>query len=299
MGELPEEALAKLYVDGDAATKAAEGAGGALGRREPAEGVRRRARRRVERYPLRGRADERSSRTASRASSRTSRSCSRPRPRTRSPSSPATASARSTRSLRQTPGAFDQLQELLGIDLEGPLGLFDGEFAFWVGQGAPIPELTFLAEVEDEAAALAALDRLAGLIPPEAGARSARPRSTVSRRSRSCSTGSRSPTRRSTASVIVTSRPGAIADVRAGGDSLADDPDFKQAAEDAGMGDETFGFLYLDLEQLGGLLEGFAGLAGENVPPELSRNLEPLGAFMFHSSGKPEDLKLSAFLAIE
>ena len=99
--------------------------------------------------------------------------------------------------------------------------------------------------------------------------------------------------------MIVTSRPGAIADVRGGGDSLSDDPDFKQAADDAGMGDSTFGFLYLDLEQLGELVEGFAGAAGEDVPPELARNLEPLGALVFHSGGKTEDLKLSAFLSIE
>ena len=98
---------------------------------------------------------------------------------------------------------------------------------------------------------------------------------------------------------IVTTRPGAIADVRDGGDSLADDADFEEAKEDADMGDETFGFVYLNVAELAALVQGFAGVAGEDIPPEVDRNLEPLGSLLFHTGGKPEDLKLSAFLSIE
>jgi hypothetical protein len=65
------------------------------------------------------------------------------------------------------------------------------------------------------------------------------------------------------------------------------------------MGDETFGFVYLNVEELAALVEGFAGAAGEDIPPDVARNLEPLGSFLLYSGGKPEDLKLSAFLAIE
>jgi hypothetical protein len=99
--------------------------------------------------------------------------------------------------------------------------------------------------------------------------------------------------------VIVTTKPGAISDVRESGDSLADDADFKQAKEDAGMADETFGFVYLNIEGLAALVQGFAGAAGEEIPPEVDRNLDPLGAFLFYADGEPEDLKLSAFLSIE
>ena len=98
---------------------------------------------------------------------------------------------------------------------------------------------------------------------------------------------------------IVTTRPGAISDVRDGGDSLADDADFEQAKDDAGMGDETFGFVYLNVKELAALVQGFAGVAGEQVPPEVERNLEPLGSFLFYAGGKAEDLKLSAFLSID
>jgi hypothetical protein len=176
------------------------------------------------------------------------------------------------KSLRNTPGTFDQLRDFLGIDTEGLTDLFEGEFAFWVGEGAPIPELTFLAEVKDEQAALTALDRLAGLIPPEAGAEQRTTEVDGVQAKQLVLDGFPITYAAFDGKVIVTSRAGAISDVRGGGDSLADDPDFKEAADDAGMGDETFGFIYLDLEQLGRLVEGFAGLADENVPPEVERN---------------------------
>ena len=100
--------------------------------------------------------------------------------------------------------------------------------------------------------------------------------------------------------VIVTSRPGAISDVR----GRRRQPGRRPGLQGGGRGrehaaDETFGFLYLDLQQLGSLFEGFAGVAGESIPPEVARNLEPLGSLVLHSGGKPEDLKVSAFLSIE
>jgi hypothetical protein len=199
----------------------------------------------------------------------------------------------------QTPGTLGQLRDLLGVDLEGVTELFDGEFALWVGQGVPLPEITFLAEVEDEQRARAALDRLAGLIPPESGAQSRTTEIDGVQAKQVVLDGFPITYATFDGKAIVTTRPGAIADVRAEGESLADDPDFEQALEDAEMPDETFGFLYLDLDRLSELVEGFAGLAGGDIPPEASRNLEPLGALVFHSSGKPEDLKLSAFLSIE
>jgi hypothetical protein len=203
------------------------------------------------------------------------------------------------KSIERAPGTFDQFREMLGIDLRGVFKLLDGEFALWVGQGAPIPEITFLAEAPDEAAATAALDKLAALIPADAGAERRTTEIDGVQAKQVVVEGFPITYAAFDGRVIVTSRPGAISDVRDGGDSLADDDDFKQAKDDAGMGDETFGFAYVNVEELAALVEGFAGAAGEDVPPEVSRNLEPLGTLLFHSSGEPEDLKLSAFLAIE
>ena len=40
------------------------------------------------------------------------------------------------KTLRETPGALDQFKQMLGVDLQDVFGLFEGEFAFWVGRGA-------------------------------------------------------------------------------------------------------------------------------------------------------------------
>src|SRR5215210_1064692 len=187
-----------------------------------------------------------------------------------------------------------------GLKLDGAVtSQLDGDFAFWVGRGAPIPEITFLAEANDEAAATAALDKLAGLIPPEAGAQRRSTEVDGVQAKQVVVQGFPITYAVFDGRAIVTTRPGAISDVRDGGDSLADDADFKQAKDDAGMGDETFGFVYLNVEELAALVQGFAGAAGEEIPPEVERNLEPLGSFLLHTGGDPEDLKLSAFLSIE
>jgi hypothetical protein len=131
------------------------------------------------------------------------------------------------KTLRETPGTYDQFREILGIDLEGVFSLFDGEFAFWVGRGAPIPEVTFLAEVKDEAAATAALDKLAGLIPPEAGAERRTTEVDGVQAKQVVVEGFPITYAVFDGRAIVTTRPGAISDVRdGGGDSLADDADF-------------------------------------------------------------------------
>jgi hypothetical protein len=203
------------------------------------------------------------------------------------------------KSLEQTPGTFEQFREMLGIDLEGVFSLLDEEFALWLAPGAPIPEITFLAEAKDEAAATAALDKLAGLIPPEAGAQRRTTEVDGVQAKQIVIEGFPITYAAFDGKVIVTTRPGVISDVRDGGDSLADDDEFKQAKDEAGMGDETFGFVYVNVEEVAALVQGFAGAAGEDIPPEVDRNLDPLGAFLFHAGGKPEDLKLSAFLSIE
>lgn len=294
MDGLPDEALAKLYVDGDAATKAAGQAGqknrlnsfaAALG--AESNGLR-----------LDG---------ALKAELEDQFASLAPYEPKLLEAAPEDALAfisgngggKVSEGFAQTPGTLGQLRDLLGVDLEGITELFDGEFAFWVGQGAPIPEITFLAEVEDEQQALAMLDRLAGQIPPETGAQSRTTEIDGVQAKQVVLDGLPITYATFDGKAIVTSRPGAIADVRAEGESLADDPDFEQALEEAEMPDETFGFVYLDLDRLGDLVEGLAGLSGGEIPPEASRNLEPLGAFVFHSSGEPEDLKLSAFLSIE
>ena len=298
MGDLPEEALVKLYVDGEAATKAAESAdaGGSGKNRLKAFAA-----------ALGAESSGISFEGALTSELEDAFANIEPYESKLVEAAPEDALAfisgngfgKVDESLDEAGNSLDELREMLGVDVERILHVLDGEFALWVGPGTPIPEVTFLAETKNTAEAMAALDQLAGLVPPEAGAE--RRTTTIDGVEAKQLVLDGFPITYATfdGRVIVTTRPGAISDVREGGDSLADDAEFKQATEDAGMGDSTFGFVYLDLEQLGALIEGFSGLSGGDIPPEVARNLEPLGAFVFSAGGKPEDLKLSAFLAIE
>jgi Protein of unknown function (DUF3352) len=203
------------------------------------------------------------------------------------------------KNLRNVPGLFNQARQYLGIDVGGFAALFEGEFALWVGKGAPIPEVTFLADAKDEGRALKSLDRVVRLITSSGDAEQRTTEVDGVQAHQVVANGITVTYAAFDGKMIITTRPGAIADVRDGGDSLADDSDFKQAAEDAGLGDTTFGFLYIDVQEVAALVEGFAAVSGESVPPELSRNLEPLGAFLMQAGGEAEDLKLSAFLSIQ
>jgi uncharacterized protein DUF3352 len=292
---LPDEALAKLYVNGDAATEAAERAGG------KASGTNR-----LQAFAAALGAESSGIRLdgALQAELADDLTAAKPYEPTLLDAAPEDALAfvsghgqgQIERALRDAPGVLDRLRSMLGVDTEALSSLFEGEFALWVGAGAPIPEVTLLAEVEDEQRALAAVDKLAAMVPD-----SQRQTAEVDGVQAKQIVVEGLPVTYAAfdGRLILTTRAGAIADVRGGGDSLADDADFKQARDDAGLGDTTFGLVYLDLDRLVSLVGGFAAVSGEAVPPEVLRNLEPLGTFLVHAGGEPEDLNLSAFLAID
>jgi hypothetical protein len=298
MDDLPDDALARLYVNGEAVTKVAQSAGGAAVGKNRLNAIA---------LALGAESSGISLEGAVTADLEDKYASLEPYESELIEAAPegalafisANGGGRVADALEEQPGTVGPLRDLLGGDLEGVGELFDGEFAIWVGQGIPIPELTFLAEVEDEQRAMAALDRLVRLIPPETGAQSRSTEIDGVQAKQVVVDGLPITYAVFDGKAIVTSRPGAIGDVRSGGDSLADDPTFEQAKEDADMPDETFGFVYLDVGKLGDFVEGIAGLSGESIPPEATRSLEPLGAFLFAASGEPDDLKLSAFLSID
>jgi hypothetical protein len=94
--------------------------------------------------------------------------------------------------------------------------------------------------------------------------------------------------------VLTTSR-GAIADLKSGDNRLADDEDFKRALEQADIPDETTGFVYVNLHDA---ISSILGLGGENVPPDVRANLEPLDSLVVYSSKDGETLRFAGFLAV-
>jgi len=191
-----------------------------------------------------------------------------------------------------------QLEQEYGVTADQLFGLLDGEVAFYARSGAVIPELTLALQPNDPTQALETVDKLMTHFAAEAGTR--------------VETGSQGGHEVKTVNfgqfavhygavdgkVIVTSGLNGIADFGSGG-SLTDSADFKEAKSAAGMPDSTGGLFYVDLKNALPLIEGFAGLSGNNLPPKVTDNLRPLRSLLAWSEGQNGDRTFDAFLEIK
>jgi hypothetical protein len=195
-----------------------------------------------------------------------------------------------------------QAEGFLGVSLEEDIApLFAGEGAVYVRRGAPIPEITLLTTVEDEQKAVGTLDDLVtglgSFLPVQ------------------------EPTRVQIAGVearelplqppfslfyaafdgalVVTTSGQGIADLRESGDHFADEEAFKDAADTAGLPEETSGWGYVDLGEVLPLLLDFAAVADTGVPPEARGNTEPLKSLVFWSTAEDRTATFSLFLGID
>jgi hypothetical protein len=166
-----------------------------------------------------------------------------------------------------------------GLGLDSLLELIEGEGVLYLRQAALIPEITFLTEVEDEAAATAAIRELvAGLgAPVQQGE------------------GGGGRVELSPVTLTYGARDGVLAVTTAGltalapaEDPLSEDPRFSQAAEAAGLPDESAGFLYVRLDDLVPLVTMLAGTMGAELPQEVRANLQPLRS-LFLWAGRDGD----------
>jgi hypothetical protein len=193
-----------------------------------------------------------------------------------------------------------QLEQALGVSLEEIGGLFGGETILYVRSGAPLPEVTLLAEVDDEARAAATVDRLATRAAALTGSAGTGTAEVDGLEVKYVDLqGVRVSYTTFDGLLAVTTGPAGIRDARGGGDKIGDDERFQAAKEAAGMGDETNGFVYVDLEDAIPLIESFAALAEEQIPPEVSGNLAPLETFLVYATADGETARFSATLGID
>jgi uncharacterized protein DUF3352 len=184
------------------------------------------------------------------------------------------------------------------LDVLSELGkVLGNENAFYVRPGAGIPEVTLVTQPDDTAAAVAALDRLvlqlgslvgAPLSPHEVDVGGVKAKS-INLGNFSIYYGAKGKY------VIVTDQPQAFNDLGSSGPKLADDATYKEAVAAAGMPSETNGFVYVNLKDAVPFVESFARLAGQDIPSDVSENLRPLRTFVAWSEGQ----KFSLFLEIK
>lgn len=190
-----------------------------------------------------------------------------------------------------------QLEQTLGVSLDSLAALFGGEGVFYVRQAAPIPELTLITRVTDAAGAGRTLDRLAARLAQTVGARTGE-----------ATLGGAPAAFVEIAGVRVTyGVAGGVATITssrtlsppAQGDRLADDSAFRAAKEASGLGDETAGFVYVDLREAVSMIQGFAGVSGADVPPAVAGNLRPLKTFVSHVTRDGDEYRFVALLTVE
>jgi Protein of unknown function (DUF3352) len=196
-----------------------------------------------------------------------------------------------------------RVESELGVSIEEDIfPLFAGETALYVRPGLFIPEMSLLTEVEDEDAAMATLDNLlAGLgefVPEAPGATEVEVAGVTAKEIPISPPISLFYAAFDGRLVVTTSKDG-ISSLREGEDRLADDEDFQDALEQAGVPDETSGVAYVDLEKAIPYVLGFAEQAGDAVPPQVRSNLEPLRRLVVYGEKDGSAVHFAGFLGVD
>jgi hypothetical protein len=188
-----------------------------------------------------------------------------------------------------------RLESALGVTLDQVAALFRGEGAIYVRAGTPLPEVTIVLNQSNPLGAMATVDRLAK------NASQGNVQTTVV---------DGVPTRRIQVSqfslyyatfdgkLVITDSPTGISGLKDGGQKLSDDEVFKDAKSAAGMPDETKGFVYVNVKDAAPMVEGLSALGGSGIPPDVSANLEHVRSFLAYGSGSGDENRLDAFLQI-
>jgi len=161
----------------------------------------------------------------------------------------------------------------LPFDLEQVAALLSGETAVYVSPG---PAVTLVTQVEDEAAALETVDALIGLA------------------------GEQAPLVYDAFDglLVVSSSRKELDALRRDGPRLDQDDRFEKALNEAGMPSETTGFGYVDVQAAAPLFLGLGAPHGEKAT-ELNEYLEPLGGAVFWGEGSGGVQRFSVFVSIE
>jgi len=195
--------------------------------------------------------------------------------------------------LAESPGMplpLPPIEEVLGVKLEEILGLLEGQGVVYVRPGLPIPEVTLAVETNDESKAVETVDRIARKLAGDVQVSESGGVEVHSIRhdrvqiSWAADDGL----------LLVSSGRHALEDFRSDDPKLVDEPAFGRAAAKVDLGDQTSGFVYVDMHRASELIDGIADLADADVPPELARNLEPIESLAVNADGS----RFHAFLTI-
>jgi uncharacterized protein DUF3352 len=193
-----------------------------------------------------------------------------------------------------------RVEAQLGVSLEEDVfPLLSGETALYVRPGFLIPEVTLVTHVEDESAAMATVGKLvAGLGEYLPAAQRVQDVDIEGIQAKEMPVSP--PVSLYWAAfdghLVVSSSRDGIADLRKDDERLADDRDFRDALERAGVPEETNGFVYVNLHDA---IPYVLGLVGGGLPDSVRANLDPLDHLVLYGSKNGRTLKFAGFLAVD
>ena len=196
-------------------------------------------------------------------------------------------------------GALSQVERALGVRVEDILALLRGEIALYVRPGGALPEFSLMLGTADQASALATLDKLAARLAAlthakvtsgNEGGHAVKTLDFSRFVVRYAGLGDK---------ILITSGLNGIGAYTASGPKLPDSADFKEARAAAGMPTSNAGFVFVDLKDSIALIESLAGLAGSSLPPQAAGNLRPLRSFTAWGASSGKAFTFDAFLEIK
>jgi hypothetical protein len=174
--------------------------------------------------------------------------------------------------------ALDQLRQSLGVSLDELVGLADGQVVAYVRPGLIIPEVTVVLDPRDPAQALQTLDTVAAKLAGRFGGKVTETTQGTRRLKQVRVSILSIVWGRDGDRVVLTTAPRGIDDFDGGGAKLVDSARFKRAAADVGLGKETGGFAYVDVKGLAPLLDTLASAAGSGSDATFKKVVDALSA---------------------
>ncbi len=191
--------------------------------------------------------------------------------------------------------AIAGFEEELGVKIDDVIRLFRGEVAFYAAPGSPIPELTLLLRADDPDEARQTADRLLRILAERSGGEVTEDGDVTT----AIFEGFTVNLGTVDEALVLTTSKNAISAMNEPGDKLRDSAKYEEALEAAEAPGEYTGLAYVDLQETIEVIMGFAGAAGESLPAEIGRNLEPLKSMVAFGAKDGDLAKSFVFVEIE
>lgn len=192
-----------------------------------------------------------------------------------------------------------QVEEAVGISLDGVIGALSGEGVLYVRDGGDsFPEVTLVLAPPDPDEAWQTIDTLVRKLAEGLDAQ-------VTAGAEDGVDVSKLVTEQLTVTyarldddmVVVTTGAMAISSFRDGGEKLVDTDGFEKAADRVELGERTNGFFYVDVDAIIPFAEGLAG--ADAIPDEAREAIERIDSFILEADDDGETTRISGFVRID